>query len=96
VAVDDVGAGFASLRHILRLTPDIVKLDLSLTQEIEIDPGRRALTQALVGFAERIGATISAEGIETEAELALLRRLGVDQGQGYYLGYPRALAGQLQ
>jgi EAL domain-containing protein (putative c-di-GMP-specific phosphodiesterase class I) len=96
VAVDDVGAGFASLRHILRLTPDIVKLDLSLTREIETDPGRRALTLALVGFADGIGATITAEGIETEGELALLRRLGVDQGQGYYLGYPRALAGQLQ
>jgi EAL domain-containing protein (putative c-di-GMP-specific phosphodiesterase class I) len=96
VAVDDVGAGFASLRHILRLAPDIVKLDLSLTREIETDPGRRALTRALVGFADGIGATITAEGIETEAELALLRRLGVDQGQGYYLGHPKALTGQLQ
>ena len=95
VAVDDVGAGFASLRHILSLAPDIVKLDLSLTREIETDPGRRALTSALVEFADGIGATIAAEGIETEGELALLRDLGVAQGQGYYLGYPLALEGQV-
>ncbi|HEY2935003.1 MAG TPA: EAL domain-containing protein [Gaiellaceae bacterium] len=96
VAVDDVGAGFASLRHILSLAPDIVKLDLSLTREIETDPGCRALTSALVEFTDGIGAAIAAEGIETEGELALLRDLGVDQGQGYLLGYPLALEGQLQ
>ena len=96
IAVDDVGAGFASLRHILRLDPDIVKLDLSLTHEIETDPGRRALTAALIDFADRIGATIAAEGIETESELELLRGLGIDQGQGYYLGYPMPLSGPLQ
>jgi len=96
VAVDDVGAGFASLRHILSLAPDIVKLDLSLTREIETDPGRRALTSALVEFADGIGAAIAAEGIETEGEVALLRDLGVDQGQGYFLGHPLALEGQVQ
>ncbi|HEY2935576.1 MAG TPA: EAL domain-containing protein [Gaiellaceae bacterium] len=96
IAVDDVGAGFASLRHILRLEPDIVKLDLSLTREIETDPGRRALTSALIDFADRIGATIAAEGIETESELELLRGLGIEQGQGYYLGYPIPLSGPLQ
>jgi EAL domain-containing protein (putative c-di-GMP-specific phosphodiesterase class I) len=96
VAVDDVGAGFASLRHILSIAPDIVKLDLSLTREIETDPGRRALTSALVEFADGIGATIAAEGIETEGELVLLRNLGVDQGQGYYLGRPLALEGHVR
>jgi EAL domain-containing protein (putative c-di-GMP-specific phosphodiesterase class I) len=93
IAVDDVGAGFASLRHVLRLAPDIVKLDLSLTREIETDSTTRALASALVIFCKRIGATVVAEGIESYAVLALLRRLGVRQGQGYYLGSPGPLAG---
>jgi EAL domain-containing protein (putative c-di-GMP-specific phosphodiesterase class I) len=91
VAIDDVGAGFANLRHILRLSPDIVKLDLSLTQEIARDPAREALATSLVGFAEGVGASIVAEGISSDEELALLRALGVAYGQGFYLARPSAL-----
>jgi EAL domain-containing protein (putative c-di-GMP-specific phosphodiesterase class I) len=91
VAIDDVGAGFANLRHILRLSPDIVKLDLSLTQEIARDPAREALATSLVGFAEGVGASIVAEGISSDEELALLRALGVSYGQGFYLARPSPL-----
>jgi EAL domain-containing protein (putative c-di-GMP-specific phosphodiesterase class I) len=91
VAIDDVGAGFANLRHILRLSPDIVKLDLSLTQDIARDPAREALATSLVGFAEGVGASIVAEGISSDEELALLRALGVAYGQGFYLARPSAL-----
>jgi EAL domain-containing protein (putative c-di-GMP-specific phosphodiesterase class I) len=91
IAVDDVGAGFASLRHILGLSPDIVKLDLSLTRDIDSDPARRALAAALVAFSREIDATIAAEGIESPAELDLLRELGIDYGQGFYLGPPQPL-----
>jgi len=91
VAIDDVGAGFANLRHILRLAPDIVKLDLSLTQEISRDPAREALATSLVGFAEGVGASIVAEGISSDEDLALLRTLGVAYGQGFYLARPSAL-----
>jgi len=91
VAIDDVGAGFANLRHILRLSPDIVKLDLSLTQEIARDPAREALATSLVGFAEGVGASIVAEGISSDEELALLRALGVAYGQGFYLARPSSL-----
>lgn len=91
LAVDDVGAGFANLRHILRLAPDIVKLDLSLTQEISRDPAREALATSLVGFAEGVGAAIVAEGISSDEDLSLLRSLGVDYGQGYHLARPSAL-----
>jgi EAL domain-containing protein (putative c-di-GMP-specific phosphodiesterase class I) len=91
IAIDDVGAGFASLRHILGLSPDIVKLDLSLTRDIDSDPARRALAAALVAFAREIDATIAAEGIESGAELDLLRELGIDYGQGFYLGPPQPL-----
>lgn len=91
LAIDDVGAGFANLRHILRLAPDIVKLDLSLTQEIARDPARKALATSLVDFANGVGASIVAEGISSDEDLALLRSLGVDYGQGYYLARPSAL-----
>ena len=91
LAIDDVGAGFANLRHILRLAPDIVKLDLSLTQEISRDPARRALATSLVGFAGGVGARIVAEGISSDEDLTLLRALGVNYGQGFYLARPSAL-----
>jgi EAL domain-containing protein (putative c-di-GMP-specific phosphodiesterase class I) len=95
IAVDDVGAGFATLRHILRLAPDIVKLDLSLTRGIADNLNSRALTSALVGFAEHTGALIAAEGIESADELAILRQLGVGHGQGYLLGRPGSLKAHL-
>jgi EAL domain-containing protein (putative c-di-GMP-specific phosphodiesterase class I) len=88
IAVDDAGAGYASLRHILRLEPDMIKLDKSLVRDVHSDRARRALASALITFAAEIGATIIAEGIETAAELAALRRLGVTFGQGYYLARP--------
>jgi EAL domain-containing protein (putative c-di-GMP-specific phosphodiesterase class I) len=91
LAIDDVGAGFANLRHILRLGPDLLKLDLSLTQEISRDPAREALASSLVGFAEGVGASIVAEGISSDEDLTLLRSLGVDYGQGYHLARPSAL-----
>src|SRR5680860_1166800 len=86
--IDDAGAGFASLRHVLGLHPDAVKLDLSLTRDIDRDPVRRALAASLVTFAREIGAAIVAEGIETRAELEALRALGVTHGQGYLLARP--------
>ncbi len=88
LAVDDAGAGFASLRHILRLSPDIIKLDIALTRDIDTDAGQRALASSLITFARETGATIVAEGIETKAQLAVLRELGVPCGQGYIFGRP--------
>jgi len=95
IAIDDVGAGFASMRHILRLAPEIVKLDLSLTADVTHSAGSRVLTSVLVDFAERTGVLITAEGIETLAELEVLRELGIDHGQGFLLGPPRALEAHL-
>lgn len=91
LAVDDAGAGFSSLRHILSLRPDIIKLDLALTRGIAEDPVRRALAASLVNFAAEIDASITAEGVETEAELAVLQQLGVTSAQGFYLSRPIAL-----
>lgn len=95
-AVDDVGAGYSGMRHILDLHPDIIKLDMSLVRDIDKDPARRALALALVAFASGIGSQIVAEGVETAGELAVLRELGVPRAQGYYLGRPMPLMALLQ
>jgi EAL domain-containing protein (putative c-di-GMP-specific phosphodiesterase class I) len=91
IAVDDVGAGFASLRHALQLEPHFIKLDISLTQGIENDRSRRALAAGLVGFASELGAAVIAEGIESSQQLQTLRGLGVHFGQGFHLAAPGPL-----
>jgi EAL domain-containing protein (putative c-di-GMP-specific phosphodiesterase class I)/DNA-binding NarL/FixJ family response regulator len=91
VAVDDVGAGFASLRHILNLAPEFIKLDISLTRDIHVRKECVALARALIALADELGAAIVAEGIETEEQLDALRGLGVSYGQGYYLAHPGPL-----
>ena len=92
VAIDDAGAGFASLRHTLRLAPDIIKLDISITAGIDADRARRALARALITFAEEMAMTIVADGIETQAELDALLSLGVGYGQGFFLARPAPLS----
>ncbi len=91
LAIDDAGAGFASFRHILELAPDFVKLDRAIIAGLDTDPARQALVAGMRHFAVTTGCQLIAEGIETEAELAALRSLGVSLGQGYYLGRPEAL-----
>lgn len=91
VAIDDAGAGFASLRHILHVSPDIIKLDISLTRGIDSDLRRQTLVSAIQTFASGTNATIVVEGVETERELKALAGLGVEYGQGYYLGRPASL-----
>jgi EAL domain-containing protein (putative c-di-GMP-specific phosphodiesterase class I) len=88
LAVDDVGAGYATLRHVVKMHPDTIKLDISLTRGIEDSPGQRALAAALVGFASQTGAQVVAEGVETQAELATLAELGIRLVQGYLLARP--------
>jgi EAL domain-containing protein (putative c-di-GMP-specific phosphodiesterase class I)/DNA-binding NarL/FixJ family response regulator len=91
IAIDDAGAGFASLRHILRLEPEFIKLDRTLIDGIEADRSRQALAAGLISFAEKIDATIVAEGIERLAEVEKLSELGVRYGQGYFFARPGPL-----
>jgi EAL domain-containing protein (putative c-di-GMP-specific phosphodiesterase class I)/AmiR/NasT family two-component response regulator len=91
LAIDDAGAGFASLRHILELNAELIKLDGSLTHSLEADPRRRSLAAALIEFGRESGAAVLAEHIESELQLCELRRLGVTYGQGYHLGRPQAV-----
>lgn len=85
LAIDDAGAGYASFRHILNLKPDRIKLDMSITKNIDADSSRRALAAAFARFAEEIGTTLIAEGVETREELETLQALGIHGAQGNFL-----------
>lgn len=91
VASDDTGAGYSSLRHILQLAPEVIKLDMSLVRDVDVDGRRRALVAALIAFADQTDATTVAEGIETERELEALCSFGATWGQGYLLARPGRL-----
>jgi PAS domain S-box-containing protein len=91
VAIDDFGAGYASLRHILRLRPEWIKLDISLTERIDEHPMAHAMAGALASFAKDVGLQVVAEGIETEEELDALTDVGFRYGQGFYFGVPAPL-----
>jgi EAL domain-containing protein (putative c-di-GMP-specific phosphodiesterase class I) len=88
LAIDDVGAGFASLRHIILAAPDVLKLDRSIVSGLDHDPILARLAQSLVEFAHSFGACVIAEGVETADEHAVLQALGVDSGQGWLFGAP--------
>jgi PAS domain S-box-containing protein len=88
LAVDDTGAGYASLSHVLQLRPDTVKLDRSLVSHVPDDPARRAIITALVLLGLELRAAVTAEGVETQRQLETLGSLGVDHVQGYLLARP--------
>jgi EAL domain-containing protein (putative c-di-GMP-specific phosphodiesterase class I) len=88
LAVDDAGAGYSSLRHIVTLAPDMIKIDRSLVSGLADDPARRSMIGAVVGFGTERHAKVVAEGVETGQELAALARLGVGQAQGFFIARP--------
>ena len=89
LAVDDAGAGYSSLRHILALRPSYIKLDITWVRGIDGDTARQALVAGIHHFATLTNCRIVAEGVETDAEAEVLRRLGVDFGQGFLFGHPQ-------
>jgi EAL domain-containing protein (putative c-di-GMP-specific phosphodiesterase class I)/CheY-like chemotaxis protein len=93
LAVDDAGAGYASLRHILELQPTYTKLDISLVRGIERDELRQAMVAGLQLFAQRTGCRLIAEGVESLAEASTLQTLGIELGQGYLFGRPEIPVG---
>jgi EAL domain-containing protein (putative c-di-GMP-specific phosphodiesterase class I)/putative methionine-R-sulfoxide reductase with GAF domain len=88
LAIDDTGAGYSSLRHVIELVPDFLKLDRGLVSGIDQDRNRLALVRSLVAFAREVGTSVIAEGIERPEELDTLRTAGVSFGQGYLLARP--------
>lgn len=91
VAVDDAGAGYSGLQHLVQMEPDIIKMDMSLTRGIDENAARRAMASAMVHYARETGSQMLAEGIETQEELLTLQALGIARGQGYLLGRPGRL-----
>ena len=91
IAVDDAGAGYSGLQQLVRLKPEIIKLDRSLVSGVHDDPALRSLCAALLHYAKETGAVLVAEGIETEQEAWVLQDLGVHRGQGWLLGKPMDL-----
>jgi EAL domain-containing protein (putative c-di-GMP-specific phosphodiesterase class I) len=92
LAIDDAGAGYAGLRHILEIRPQFVKLDISLVRHVDTDPARQAMVAGMAHFAGKVSCELIAEGIETEGELDELVRLGIPLGQGYLFGKPEPIA----
>jgi diguanylate cyclase (GGDEF)-like protein len=90
IALDDAGAGYAGLQQLIRLRPDVVKVDRSLVAQIHADPSKLALLQALAGFASTTGAAVCAEGVEELSELRALASIDVTYAQGYALARPAA------
>jgi EAL domain-containing protein (putative c-di-GMP-specific phosphodiesterase class I)/CheY-like chemotaxis protein len=96
VAVDDAGAGYASMQHVVEVRPDLVKLDISLVRGIDGDRARQALVAGMRHFADETNCIMLGEGVETAAELKTLERLGVVLGQGYLLGRPERASSQTE
>ena len=88
LAIDDVGAGFSSLRHIIVTSPDMIKLDRSIVAGVHTDPVLRTLVHSLAEFGHACKATVVAEGVETAEDAEALQALGVDAGQGWFFGRP--------
>ncbi len=91
VAVDDAGAGYASLRHVLSVRPDLIKIDMALVRGCGDDLARRTLLNALADFADATSCRLVAEGVETDAELRAVAACGVHLAQGYLLARPSRL-----
>lgn len=90
LAIDDLGEGYSSLRLWSELRPEFVKIDKHFVQGLESDAFKRQFVRSLAGIARQAGATLVAEGIETEAQLSAVRNLGIACGQGFLLGRPCA------
>ena len=88
IAIDDAGAGYASLEHVVELRPDFLKLTRGLVADIDKDANRQALLRALGAFAREVGAVIVAEGVERPGELEILREAQIDYAQGWLFGRP--------
>jgi EAL domain-containing protein (putative c-di-GMP-specific phosphodiesterase class I) len=86
--LDDFGTGYSSLSYLYRLPTDAVKIDRSFVSRMGRDPDAGVMVRAIVDLAHNLGRRVVAEGIETAEQLATLRALGCDHGQGYFFSRP--------
>lgn len=90
IAIDDLGAGYSSLRHWSELKPDFVKLDRHFVQGVDQDSGKRQFIRSILELSKSMGSRVIAEGIETLEEYRNLWSMGLELGQGYYFARPQA------
>ncbi|MCK9897824.1 EAL domain-containing protein [Frankia sp. AgB32] len=88
LAIDDLGTGYSSLEHVIRLHPDYIKIDASIIRNIDVDPVRRAVTSGIVSISRELSEQVIAEGVETASQLRAIIQAGIPYGQGYLLGPP--------
>jgi EAL domain-containing protein (putative c-di-GMP-specific phosphodiesterase class I) len=91
IALDDSGSESVNLSRLLDVHADIIKIDVEVTRGIAADPMKEAMAYAIKSLADRLGAMSLAEGIETDEDLARLREVGIQAGQGYLFGRPEFL-----
>ncbi len=89
IAIDDVGAGYNGLNFLAQISPQFIKLDIGLVKDIDKNHMKKSIVRALISFAQTNNIKIIAEGIEKEEELIVLIELGIDYGQGFFLGRPQ-------
>ncbi|CAG9253558.1 sensor domain-containing protein [Paraburkholderia caribensis] len=96
VSLDDFGTGYSSLSYLTKLPVDRIKIDKSFVQQLTVNETRRqarAMIEAMVALARALGMETIAEGVESEEQLAFVRKLGCDAAQGYFIGRPVPAAG---
>jgi EAL domain-containing protein (putative c-di-GMP-specific phosphodiesterase class I) len=91
LAIDDFGTGYSSLSYLKRFPVDTLKIDRTFISGVGADAENQAIVQAVLSLGHALQITVVAEGVETAADVAALRRLGCEFGQGYYFGRPRPL-----
>ncbi|MBI1261695.1 MAG: EAL domain-containing protein [Rhizobiales bacterium] len=87
-AIDDFGAGHAGLGLLVDFQPDLIKIDMKIIRDIDTSRARQAVVSGIVGIARALDITVLAEGIETEAEFAVLKAAGIRLFQGYWFARP--------
>jgi EAL domain-containing protein (putative c-di-GMP-specific phosphodiesterase class I) len=91
IALDDFGTGYSSLAYLQRFSFDRIKIDRSFIKDIEFNEGSFKIVRGTVGLAHSLGLAVTAEGVETEAQFAVVRGEGCDDVQGYYIGRAKPL-----